>query len=427
MAAILLIVSVSPVHAEESEIDYLAIGDSLAAGINEQGQLGKGYADFLAEMLNWEGALQSFNKGFSVPGYKTSDLLKDLKENPEKLIYNLNGLQEQSTHLKEEIEKAEIITISIGANDVLASLKKDSETNELNYNLTNIITGVQSVGNNYKAIISTIKSSNPNAKIFVMGYYNPFPSLENYETQLVLLVNMIDDTIRSVAVANDAYFVEVSNEIAANAEAYLPNPNNIHLSEAGYQAVAQAFYEAYSISQNQFKDVPASSPYYEEIHQMQKQGIINGYEDGTFRPTEKISRQHAAILLNKVVTFTPKVGVKPYKDVPASHKYYEDIMKIQRTGLLKADKKGNFNPTKNLTRGEMALLLSQGFQLKATGQHPFTDVSQTSEIGKAVAALYEAGITIGNGDGTFRPEEPLSRAHYAVFLNKALQFQNEKN
>ncbi|MEB2280166.1 S-layer homology domain-containing protein [Lysinibacillus xylanilyticus] len=176
---------------------------------------------------------------------------------------------------------------------------------------------------------------------------------------------------------------------------------------------------------NPFKDIISAHPYYDILHEMRDKGIITGYGDGTFKPDVKISRQHAAVLIQRVKKLNPKVGLKAYKDVPKTHQYYDAIMQLQQTGLIKADPKGNFNPDKELTRGEMALILATAFDLKATGKHPFKDVSQTTEEGKAIAALYEAEITTGYDATTFKPNEPLSRAHYAVFLYRALNYEKK--
>ncbi len=77
----------------------------------------------------------------------------------------------------------------------------------------------------------------------MMGYYNPFPYVEEYKEQFNLLVSMMDRAMMQVAEENATYFVEVADVVASNTELYLPNPQNIHLSEAGYEVVAQAFAE----------------------------------------------------------------------------------------------------------------------------------------------------------------------------------------
>lgn len=174
-----------------------------------------------------------------------------------------------------------------------------------------------------------------------------------------------------------------------------------------------------------FKDISKTHVYYDILHQMRDQGIITGYGDGTFKPDVKISRQHAAVLIQRAASLTSKVPYEQYTDIPKTHTYFEAIQKLQQAGVIKADAKGNFNPTQNLTRGEMALILANAFNLTDKGQHPFKDVSQTTEEGKAIAALYEAEIATGYTETTFKPNEPLSRAHYAVFLYRALNY--EKN
>lgn len=172
-----------------------------------------------------------------------------------------------------------------------------------------------------------------------------------------------------------------------------------------------------------FKDIISAHPYYDILHQMRDKGIITGYDDGNFKPYVKINRQHAAVLIQRVKILKPKVKLKQYTDITKTHPYYNAIMQLQQTGLIKDNAKGSFDPNKDLTRGEMALILANAFNLTAKGNHPFKDVSQITEEGKAIAALYEVGITTGYDESTFNPDESLSRAHYTVFLYRALKYE----
>ena len=69
------------------------------------------------------GALKSFNKGFSYPGYKTTDVLNDIQQNVTKDIYGI-GFEEKTAKLQQSIKDAEVITISAGANDILPLFKQ---------------------------------------------------------------------------------------------------------------------------------------------------------------------------------------------------------------------------------------------------------------------------------------------------------------
>lgn len=58
-----------------------------------------------------------------------------------------------------------------------------------------------------------------------------------------------------------------------------------------------------------FSDVPKTHTYYNVINTMEAQGIISGYADGTFKPNELITRQHAALLINNAVDLPQTVFI----------------------------------------------------------------------------------------------------------------------
>ncbi len=170
-----------------------------------------------------------------------------------------------------------------------------------------------------------------------------------------------------------------------------------------------------------FKDVPKTSQYYKEITAMSGEGIIYGYTDGYFRPDQKITKRHAAALVSRAKgNKLPKnVALMPFKDVPKTHTNYNDIMKLQQAGVFTADSKGNFNPEKELTRAEMAKVLVIAFDLQVKADYAFPDVPENHIHAEYVKALYSNDITTGN-NGKFLPNQSLTRAHYAVFMYRAL-------
>ena len=223
-------------------IDYLAIGDSLAAGVSPNNELGKGYADYLSVAMMEIGALKTYNKGFSYPGYKTIDVLNDIKLNVTKDIYGI-GFEEKTAKLHQSIKDAEVITISVGANDILPLFKQDPTTGKATIDQKMALTTLQQVGTNYKSIMAQINEINPDAQVYVMGYYNPFPYLsEDLQPLLKQLLDMLNKAITTGLVGTQAIFVPTGELIASDYKTYLPNPENIHLSEAGYKKVTEQFW-----------------------------------------------------------------------------------------------------------------------------------------------------------------------------------------
>ncbi|MBB5149092.1 S-layer homology domain-containing protein [Ureibacillus thermosphaericus] len=172
-----------------------------------------------------------------------------------------------------------------------------------------------------------------------------------------------------------------------------------------------------------FKDVPTTHTYFDIINEMVNKGIITGYEDGTFKTNQMISRQHAAVLVSRATDLKPTVPYQQYRDIPPTHVYHDQIKELQMAGIFEVDSKGFFNPTQNMTRGEMAKALAIAFNLdipaKVTKQ-TFKDIPMEHPFASYIEAIQKAGITTGFEDGTFRPAEPLSRMHYAVFMYRAM-------
>lgn len=178
-----------------------------------------------------------------------------------------------------------------------------------------------------------------------------------------------------------------------------------------------------------FNDIGSKHVYTKQIHEMRKQGIINGYEGNVFKPNDNIQKRHAAALIYRAVEIN-NLDVKPTvkfvqpKDLVKTNPYFDEIKYLMERGLLKADKNGNINPTKSLTRGEMAKILATIFELEVKATYVFGDVKDADMI-DAVQKLYSNGVTTGYDDNTFRENNPLTRAHYAVFMYRAMNIDED--
>lgn len=195
------------------------------------------------------------------------------------------------------------------------------------------------------------------------------------------------------------------------------------------QAVEKPPVVQVSNSQKLFKDLAKSYPYYKIIYEMQDQGIINGYPDGTFKPNQTLSRQHAAVLINRALKVNEleieKIkDFKEPKDLPKTHPYFNEIKLLMEAGLLEVDKEGKVNPTKPLTRGEMAKILTVAFNLEVKADYLFEDVKGTG-YEEYIKALYSNGVTTGYEDNTFRVDGSLTRGHYAVFMYRSMNLDED--
>lgn len=175
-----------------------------------------------------------------------------------------------------------------------------------------------------------------------------------------------------------------------------------------------------------FKDVKKSHPNYEAIQYMQNKGFISGYPDGTFRPSESISRKHVAKLLDNALKLPQGNSSIRYYDVPTWHPYYAPIMKLTAAGIFSGGLDGYFNPEANITRIQMAKVLDIAFDLHMTKQNAFYDVYNNHWGYTHANAVNASGIASGYPEGEFRPNEAVTRAHYAQFLYAAIKVKNAR-
>ncbi|WP_342534109.1 S-layer homology domain-containing protein [Lysinibacillus sp. FSL K6-0057] len=148
--------------------------------------------------------------------------------------------------------------------------------------------------------------------------------------------------------------------------------------------------------------------------------IIQGYEDGTFRPNEPISRMHVAVLFARAFEFESIRSAKAFSDIATNHVYYEEINTLQQAGII--DGMGDtFRPVEAITRAQVAKILAKTLRLPSEGTSSFSDVSSNHWSTGYIAALEQAGIAFGS-NGEFHPDVPVTRAELATFLYRALQF-----
>lgn len=168
-----------------------------------------------------------------------------------------------------------------------------------------------------------------------------------------------------------------------------------------------------------FTDVSKSYWAYESIMKMRDAGIIHGYPDNTFKPHNAISRVHTASLFARSLDLKPIRPGKEFKDVPKTNVYYDQIQAVYRAGIFDGNTDGTFGINDNLTRGQMAKVMVIAFDLEMHKGFIFDDVSKDHWAKDYIASLYMSGITVGS-DGKFMPQDSVSRAHYAAFLDRAL-------
>ncbi|MGO4376361.1 S-layer homology domain-containing protein, partial [Paenibacillus sp. MCAF20] len=111
-------------------------------------------------------------------------------------------------------------------------------------------------------------------------------------------------------------------------------------------------------------------------------------------------------------------GQKRFKDVTASHWAYDEIAKAVQQGWIKGFPDGSFKPDQPITRVEMAIIIgyADGVQPRIPLAAPFADVSRAHWAAPMLIALKGNGAIKGIENNQFKPKQQASRAEYSVLL-----------
>lgn len=155
-------------------------------------------------------------------------------------------------------------------------------------------------------------------------------------------------------------------------------------------------------------------------------GFISGYPDGTFRPNNAISRAEFVTLANRAFGFTRSQGIS-FDDVKLGYWAYGEIQKGVAAGYIQGDSNGKFRPGSAVTRQEAAVMLSKlkGYDSDEAGAYNYTDRGDMANwaVG-AIGAVSRNGIMSGYPNGTFRPQQSLTRAEAVASLQKVAGSSN---
>lgn len=171
-----------------------------------------------------------------------------------------------------------------------------------------------------------------------------------------------------------------------------------------------------------FKDIPNNYTYFNEVEYLTSNKIITGYSDGTFKPDNKLTRAHAAVIISRALGLnTSNVKNPSFKDIPANHIYYKEIAAVAEAGIMSGRGNNKFDPDATLTRAQMAKIVALAYDLKGTSNIVFKDVPKNDWAHAYIQQLAANKITTGYPGNLFKPNESISRVHFGLFLYRAIQ------
>jgi glucose/arabinose dehydrogenase len=152
-------------------------------------------------------------------------------------------------------------------------------------------------------------------------------------------------------------------------------------------------------------------------------GITTGCGSGRYCPGFAVTREQMAAFLIRAMGESPSSSPSLFVDVGFGP-FSGHIVRIAELGVATGYPDGTFRPSNPISRGEMAVMLTRALDLAAgTGSGTFSDVPNGVFFTDAVEAIAAAGITTGCGAGKYCPFDQVLRDQMASFVARAFGLQ----
>ena len=151
---------------------------------------------------------------------------------------------------------------------------------------------------------------------------------------------------------------------------------------------------------------------------------IVGYPDSTVRPQNGITRAEVATIFFRLLTDETRnansTKTNSYSDVAAGAWYNHAVSTLSAMGIVKGDSHGKFNPNAPITRAEFAAIAARFDDKADTTAVDFSDIASHWAKDEISAAANNGWIN-GYTDGTFRPNNKITRAEAMTLVNRVLK------
>jgi hypothetical protein len=169
------------------------------------------------------------------------------------------------------------------------------------------------------------------------------------------------------------------------------------------------------------------SKFREHIENLIAGNVVSGYSDGTFRPSEPVTRGQMAKFIVNGFNLGADGNIQQFGDVPSTNPFFAYINILKTEGIISGYSDGTYRPNAYVTRGETAKFIHnalkrngvQGTEVGSGVMSDFPDVTGANVFKDSIIYLSREKIINGFSDGTFKPNNNVTRGEMAKMVDGA--------
>lgn len=173
-------------------------------------------------------------------------------------------------------------------------------------------------------------------------------------------------------------------------------------------------------------DTEYKAKYLFGLNNADHKAYIAGYKDYTFRPDNNMSRAEAAQMLSRLLILQGTPDATPKFSDVGNQWFADAVGKLSSLGIIQGYKDGTFRPNGKITRAEFVAMLCRFYEIEPS-KNDFKDVPKGAWYEDVVTAASSNGWILGYKDGTFRPNNQVTRGEAVTIINRILGRSVDEN
>lgn len=187
------------------------------------------------------------------------------------------------------------------------------------------------------------------------------------------------------------------------------------------RVIKEEVVQTINLAPGEYVDVPAGSWMYDPILNLSNKDIISGYDNNVFLPNKEITRAEVAKMISSTFALKASSSTVQYEDVPENHWAANFIAAASESQLFTGYEGNLFKPDEPITRAEVTALITRAFELQLNGSVvDFHDLSADHWAYDSIQILASHKIVKGYDDQTFKATKRITRAEFSSLLYSAL-------
>ena len=182
-----------------------------------------------------------------------------------------------------------------------------------------------------------------------------------------------------------------------------------------------------NVESTEFNDIESTHWALSSVMALNKLGIISGYEDGSFRPNNNVTREEFVKLIVEAFDIISQNTECDFEDISADAWFKKYVSAAVENGIIKGIDENHFGVGQSIRRQDAAVILDRVLDIadiSITSSVSFSDADTIGDYAfNSVLKLSDAGI-INGIDGGFAPHEPVSRAQAAKLIYESLEYRD---